>query len=309
NTAFIVLTGHGNEETAVSAMRAGALDYLNKNSLTQEALRRAIQNATEKMALRSQLAVKSQQLAERNSALTKRNEEIQRFYQTVCHELRTPLAATREFVSIVADGIAGGVNEEQSDLLRLASEGCDQITALLDDLLDAARMQTGKLTLRRQIVELGPFLRDVEKAFAGPARDHDIALGITLARDDLYVDADPLRLRQVINNLLSNALKFTDAGGEITVTVTPDGPHESWVRFSISDTGCGISSDDQPLIFERLYQAKPRGGDPGRGRGRPNRRDNEQLHGADLELASEVGVGSTFSFSLPAGVARIATPT
>ncbi|MEO0421273.1 MAG: HAMP domain-containing sensor histidine kinase [Pseudomonadota bacterium] len=308
STAFIMLTGQGSVDVAASAMRSGALDYLAKDQLTEAALRRSIINASEKMVLRVSLSDKTQALAERNRDLTLRNEEVRRFYQNVCHELRTPLAATREFVSLVGDGLAGAVTEEQTDLLRLATEGCDQITALLDDLLDAARMQTGKLGIQRESLRVYPFLRDVMRAHEGAARERELTLSLAIDEgDDLRVDADPVRLRQVLANLIGNALKFTAAEGVVKVSAKRDPHNARWIEFTVSDTGCGIDPAQQQRIFDRLYQATatattddPAALTDGLGLGLAISSEIVRLHGSELEVRSQVGQGSTFFFLLPA---------
>lgn len=303
HTAWIVLTRQGAEQVAATAMRAGVLDYLHKDQLTAASLERSIRNAVEKTALRSRLAFQSAQLAERNQALRQRNQEIQRFYQTVCHELRTPLSATREFIALLADGVVGEVSAEQQDLLRLASQGCDQIAALLDDLLDVARLQTGKLQLRRAAVPVGPLLDDLLRVHGGESARRGVTLRRQLPREGIAVNADPLRLRQVLSNLVSNALRFTPAGGVVTLAASLDGPRDDWVRLSVIDTGYGIREEDQPRVFERLFQSSdPAAGEAtasGLGLGLSICRDIVEQHGSCLHLHSRVGEGSTFSFPLP----------
>ncbi|MEM9386088.1 MAG: hybrid sensor histidine kinase/response regulator [Pseudomonadota bacterium] len=306
STAFIMLTGQGSVDVAASAMRSGALDYLAKDQLTEAALRRSIINASEKMVLRVSLSDKTQALAQRNRDLTLRNEEVRRFYQNVCHELRTPLAATREFVSLVGDGLAGTVSDEQADLLRLATEGCDQITALLDDLLDAARMQTGKLSVQRESLAVYPFLRDVVRAHEGAARERELTLSLAVDKSESFeVDADPMRLRQVLANLIGNALKFTSPQGTVSVSAKRDPHNARWVEFTVSDTGCGIDPAQQRRIFDRLYQATATSDDPanltdGLGLGLAISSEIVRLHGSELEVRSQLGQGSTFFFLLPA---------
>lgn len=307
STAFIMLTGQGSVDVAASAMRSGALDYLPKDRLSGESLKRSITNAAEKMRLRVSLSDKTRALEERNRTLSARNQEVKRFYQNVCHELRTPLAATREFIALVSDGLAGEVSPDQTDLLRLATEGCDQITALLDDLLDAARMQTGKLTVHCEPVLLRPFFSDVVRAHESAARERELDLQLDMPSDDaLLANADPVRLKQVLSNLIGNALKFTPAGGTIIVGARRDGYNPRWIEIEVTDTGCGIDPAQQRRIFDRLYQVTSADApsDPatltdGLGLGLAISSEIVHMHGSELEVRSEVGEGATFFFLLP----------
>ncbi len=306
-TAFIMLTGQGNVEIAASAMRSGALDYLAKEQVSASSLTRSIINASEKMRLRVSLSDKTRALEARNRTLSVRNEEVKRFYQNVCHELRTPLAATREFIALVNDGLAGAVNEKQADLLRLATDGCDQITALLDDLLDAARMQTGKLSVQMQCLALPSFFADVIRAHESAARERELALELELdTAAPLMAQADPVRLKQVLSNLIGNALKFTPAGGRITVAARRDRHNPRWIEVEVTDTGCGIEPAQQQRIFDRLYQVAeadtahgPGQLTNGLGLGLAISSEIVRLHGGELEVRSQVGEGATFFFLIP----------
>ncbi|MEO0974164.1 MAG: HAMP domain-containing sensor histidine kinase, partial [Pseudomonadota bacterium] len=228
---------------------------------------------------------------------------------------RTPLAATREFVALINDGIVGSVNDEQRDLLRLATDGCDQITALLDDLLDAARMQTGKLAIRPEAVALGALMRDALRAHEGEAKARQVDLSLELNDSDgaLQAHADPVRIKQVIANLVGNALKFTPAQGSVRVTLRHEPFQPQWIELQVQDTGCGISPGTQRHIFDRLYQSHDTAhgtlsASGGLGLGLAISSEIVRLHGSELEVRSREGEGATFSFLLPTSQRPSAQP-
>ncbi|MBZ0270067.1 response regulator, partial [bacterium] len=137
----IMLTGQGDEDVAVDALQAGVADYLRKETLGPGALRRSLGNAIEKTMLRNALSEHRRELEEANERLTARNDEIRRFYQTLSHEMKTPLTVAREFVAMVMDGLTGPITGAQSDNLRVALESCDQMAILINDLLDARHVE------------------------------------------------------------------------------------------------------------------------------------------------------------------------
>ena len=141
---IIMLTGQGNETIASDALRAGATDYLPKRAASTESLKRTIGNAVEKFHLRNAIENQTHRLQEKNMELTRKHEEIQRFYQTVSHELKTPLTSMKEFVCIILDGISGPINDEQKEYLSLVKESCMQMANGVNDLLDVTRLETGK---------------------------------------------------------------------------------------------------------------------------------------------------------------------
>ncbi|NND91930.1 MAG: hybrid sensor histidine kinase/response regulator [Granulosicoccus sp.] len=296
----IVLTADGGEEAAIEAVRSGASDFLAKRNVTRESLCRVVRNAVEKGMLRQSLTCRVHELEAANDLLVKRNDEIQRFYHTVSHEVKTPLTAIQEFVSIVFDGLAGPVQDEQKTILNYALESCSQICSHFDDLLELSRFETGKMT-----VDMTP--SSIHAVFdhcivaSTPAA---IAKGISLKSDNParmpLVMMQSNRIMQVISNLINNAIKFTDAGGAVTLecNVIEEGCR---LRLCVRDTGCGIPAGDTSKVFERLFQVT-QGSDQqdsgGMGLGLSIASEIVSLHGSTIELDSELGVGSAFSFTL-----------
>lgn len=296
----IILTSDGGEEAATEAVRSGATDFLTKRNVNQQSLCRAVRNAVEKARLRQSLLSRVNELEAANELLLRRNTEIQRFYHTVSHEVKTPLTAIQEFVSIVHDGLAGKIEEEQKTILNYALQSCDQIASHFNDLLELARFETGKMTIKLEPNSIHDVL-DHCLVSATPAA---ISKGITLEISDTPnippVLIQPNRIIQVLSNLISNALKFTDSGGTVTIGCQLSSDAKT-LKMSVTDTGCGLHTKDKTRIFERLYQVTPasdRGGEQGMGLGLSIASEIVALHGSRIEVESEPQKGSVFSFEL-----------
>lgn len=296
----IFLTGQSGEQAAIDAVRAGASDFLNKSSLTQSALCRAVNNGIEKSRLRKMHFNRVEELEIANDLLRQRNEEIQRFYHTVSHEVKTPLTAIQEFVSIVHDGLAGEVKDEQKTLLEYALQSCDQIKSHFNELLELSRFETGKMTLTLEPSSIYPVFDHCIAAATPAAVAKHIQLEITDQPDLPMVLMQSNRIMQVLSNLISNALKFTPAHGRVTINarLSDDGNR---MQLSVKDTGCGIKKCEIKHVFDRLYQVTPssdRDNERGMGLGLSISAQIIKLHGSQIDVDSVLGEGSEFSFDL-----------
>jgi PAS domain S-box-containing protein len=240
-------------------------------------------------------------LEESNKHLLRKNEEIQNFYHTVSHELKTPLTSAREFISIVLDGLAGPVNETQQEYLGIARESCHRLRVCINDLMDATRLETGKLTLEMKRGSLAALIQKLITLLGPVAARKQISLRHEVRADLPDFTFDENRLMQVLVNLANNALKFTPENGRVTITAdeTPNDP--GYFKVCVSDTGCGIAPEELERIFECLYQVpnKDGGSDQGVGLGLYICRELVQSHGGKIWVESELGKGSTFCFSIP----------
>jgi two-component system sensor histidine kinase/response regulator len=298
----IVLTGKGDEEVAVEVMQAGASDYRPKTAVSSESLKRAISNAIDKHRLNQAVEANRRELEEKNRHLERRQDEIHRFYHTLSHELKTPLTSAREFVAIVLDGVAGLLTCEQREYLALAKESCDQIKVYIDDLLDLTRLETGKLTMQVRRTPVGGLIERAVTSIAPVAQEKGIRLECHIEPDLPDCLVDDSRIMQVVSNLLSNALKFTPADGEVVVRVRGAADHADSALVSIS----GIEEDQLDRVFDRLYQTKASdaAGQGGLGIGLSICKELVKLHGGDIWVESELGKGSTFSFTIPSHISQ-----
>ena len=303
---FIFISGVMGEDVAVEALKKGAADYVLKDRLARlvPAIRRALQEAQERARRRQaeeQVQHIQTELEQTNRDLLRKNEEIQNFYHTLSHELKTPLTSAREFISIVIDGLAGPLNGRQLEYLGIARQSCDQLRVCINDLLDATRLETGKLAIHLKPASLSALIRRVVTAVTPTAIEKKIGLAAEVQPDLPEIPLDEHRMTQVITNLLNNAIKFTPAGGKIGIKVADAPDRPELVQISVSDTGCGIPIAEQSRIFDRLYQVKA--GDAtseaGVGLGLYLCRELVQLHGGEIWVQSQPGQGSTFSFVLP----------
>src|SRR6266516_853645 len=179
------------------------------------------------------------ELEQTNQDLRHRNEEIQNFYHTLSHELKTPLTSAREFISIVMDGLAGSFTETQLEYLRIAKDSFDQLRSCVNDLLDAARLDTGKLRLQSKPGSLGTLVQQVMTMMNPVAAKKNIRLSKQLQAGLPDVPMEGNRITLVITNLLNNALKFTAPGGQITLQVAEAPERPEYLQVSVSDTGRG----------------------------------------------------------------------
>jgi signal transduction histidine kinase len=255
-------------------------------------------------------AVKAEQiLEEANKHLVRNNQEIQNFYHTVSHELKTPLTSAREFVSIVMDGLAGPLNETQQEYLSIARESCNRLRVCINDLMDATRLETGKLTLEMKPSSLAALVRQLITILGPVAVRKQITLTSKVQPDLPDFCFDENRLMQVLVNLLNNALKFTSNHGRVTVTAGDAPDHPGYVKVCVKDTGCGLAPTEVEHIFERLYQvpSSESGSQQGVGLGLYISRELVQSHGGKIWVESELGKGSSFCFVIPQEQASEAT--
>lgn len=228
-------------------------------------------------------------LSNAESALAMRDEVL----AIVAHDLRTPLDAILTSVAFLMD--VEHSEEERQRLLSVMRRSVSGMHRLIDDLLDVARMESGAFTVDLHPCDLGAVASDVVEQFRGQAVNAGLSLECNIERNGLTATADKHRIAQVLQNLVGNALKFTPSGGRVTVAVTRG--DKAGVRCSVADTGAGIARDDLSRLFERFWQARRyrRGG---AGLGLAIARGIVEAHGAQLEVESELGAGSTFRFHL-----------
>jgi signal transduction histidine kinase len=220
------------------------------------------------------------------------------FVATVSHELRTPLTSISGFVDLLLDGAAGPLPPRSQRYLQLMRRNSQRLAALIDDLLDLSRIEAGRLTLRRTTIELPSVIQTVVASVEPQLVAKEQRLRVEVADDLPTVLADGERIAQVLGNLLSNAHKYTPADGAILVRAAP---HDHLVRVEVTDTGIGLSREEQALVFTRFFRAdhqavKDAGGT---GLGLAIARALVELHGGTIDVTSVPGEGATFGFTLP----------
>ncbi len=288
---LVVLTGLDDETTAAQALQEGAQDYLIKGQIESHGLRRALRYAME----RQRMQVETEQI--RKQQLQLKDE----FLSHVSHELRSPLTAIYQFVSILVDGLAGELRPEQSEYLRLTLRNVRQLESMIADLLEVTRVQTGKLNIEPQRASLSDAITDTVHMFEGSVAAKGITLSANIPADLPLAYLDPSRVRQVLINLVSNAIKFTAQGGEIKLQTRIFEEDPGLLVVEIADTGCGIKPEVSKLIFDRLYQATDAGehGRKGLGLGLYISKELVARQGGSIWVRSEPQKGSSFFFTVP----------
>ncbi|MDH5526682.1 MAG: PAS domain S-box protein [Nitrospirota bacterium] len=242
------------------------------------------------------------ELSDRVRELEASKREIQSFYHTLSHELKTPLTSAREFTLIIKDGLAGPLTDEQDEYLTDIEESCNQMTLIINDLVDATRLETGKLAIDPVPVRVAELTGRALAAVAERATQKGVVLLNHIPDPLPGVVADPHRITQVLTNLLTNALKFTPEGGTVEVDAERSADDPAMVAISVRDSGRGMSPEQATHVFQRFYQIDK--GDAhthqGLGLGLFICRELVQLHGGVISVQSELGNGSTFTFTLPA---------
>jgi NtrC-family two-component system sensor histidine kinase KinB len=214
---------------------------------------------------------------------------------TVAHEFRTPLTSLRMAIHLCLEQAVGPVTEKQADLLYAAREDCERLQAMVDDLLDLSRIETGRVEMRKRPTSITALLEATLETHRVLSEERGVQLVVTPLPVDEEVLADPERVALVLSNLVSNALRHTPAGGQITLHAQPQ---NGWVRFEVTDTGAGIPKEYQPHLFEKFYRVPGTPAD-GAGFGLFIAKEIVEGHGGEIGVKSAEGWGSTFWFTLP----------
>jgi signal transduction histidine kinase len=246
-----------------------------------------------------QLEESNRELNEANAKLRELSELKEEFLALTTHDLRSPLTVISGVINFFTSGRLGDLTPEQKNMVSMMERNTQNLIELVNDLLDASKLESGTMRLDLTSIELRSLIEDLSEQMQPMAREKEIALEATLPGDLPPLQADRAKLRRVLVNLLSNALKFTPRGGRITVTAAREAER---VRVSVADTGVGIQPDDLARLFDKYEQARSRAtrSEKGTGLGLYITRQLVELHGGEISVQSEVGKGSTFSFTIPA---------
>ena len=214
---------------------------------------------------------------------------------TVSHQLKTPLTSIRMAIHLLLEEKVGPLNEKQAELLLAAREDSDLLHGILANLLDISRMESGRQKMDLQEVSPAALVTEAVTPFRMAARDAGVEMETALPDDLPLVRADAGRIDHVFANLLANALRYTQAGGRITVSAAAE---EHDIRFRVADTGIGIPPQYLPQIFDRFFRVPGQEKEAGAGLGLAIAREIVEAHGGRVQVESREGQGTTFSFTL-----------
>ncbi len=231
-----------------------------------------------------------------------REAEVERlkneFISTVSHELRTPMTSIKGYTDLLFLGMAGGLSDAQRNFLQIIKSNADRLTALVNDILDISRIETGRLRLTIEPLDLGKIVSHVVTSFQEQYRESNLTLEWQVPEDLPEVRGDEARITQVLNNLLANAWHYTPAGGHVSVSIREV---DEFLQIDIEDTGIGIAEDDLSRIFDRFYRVdhpvvQETGGT---GLGLSIVKMFVEMLGGEIWVDSELDVGSIFHFTVP----------
>ncbi len=251
--------------------------------------------------LNRQLNESNRELNEANAKLRELAEMREEFLALTTHDLRSPLTVISGVISFFSSGRLGELSTEQKNMVAMMERNTQSLIELINDLLDASKIESGTMRLELSAVDLRALIRDVHESMGPLAHEKGIAIEERLPDDLPPLSADHEKLRRVIVNLLSNALKFTPKGGRVEVGAGRSSGDTPGVRVVVADTGVGIAPGDLARLFDKYGQARSRAtrGETGTGLGLYIARQLVEMHGGTIDVQSEVGKGSTFSFTLP----------
>ena len=259
-----------------------------------------LKNVAVQAAIAIQNALLFAEVKDKNAALERVNHLKSQFLATVTHELRTPLHSIISYGALILEGFLDGeLTNEQEEHIQFMVRRAEDLTRLVDDMLDLSKIEADRLEVKVEPLCLEPSLKDVLNQLKPLANNKGLNLSLEMVDPHLTVLADSHRIRQIVLNLVSNALKFTESGG-VTIRCILLEDYEL-IRISVHDTGIGISPVALGYIFEAFRQADGsttrRFG--GTGLGLTIARKLIELQGGEVAVESILGQGSTFSFTLP----------
>jgi len=260
-----------------------------------------IRDVTERRQMEDQLRVVQEkyvhELELRNKESEQANQLKTEFLSNMSHELRSPLHTIIGFSELLAEELEGSLNDKQQRFIGHILRDSQHLLDLINDLLDLTKIEAGRLELQH---EAFPIKAVIEETISS-VRPRATAKSVEIPTDvsiPTVVFADRLRLKQILHNLLTNAVKFTPNGGKVRVEA---GHRDRFAEISVSDTGIGIPEDQHQAVFDKFYQVRTatKGGSEGTGLGLAITKRLIELHGGSIWLQSELGKGSRFTFTIP----------
>ncbi len=232
------------------------------------------------------------------TVLRELNEMKSSFVEMVSHELRSPLASIRQMMTVMLDGLAGKLNEKQTDFVGRSQQKIEDLLNLINEMLDIARIESGKICQSQEPLQLVGMLEDTAALMRPRVDDRNITLRLDLPQDLPLIQADARNMEGLFTNLLSNAINYSPEGGLICVSACVQG---DYVRVSVSDTGVGIEPEEVPKIFDKFYRVKhPKTRQVrGTGLGLAIVKGIVESHRGFIKVDSQPGVGTTFHVLLP----------
>ncbi len=298
---IICMTAHEASYSYHDVVNAGAMDYITK-PFTVDEMKAKLSRVIREKNLILDLTQKSTELVKLNEELKRLDQLKSTFISSVSHELRTPLTVIKEFISLMLEGHAGTLTEDQKEYLSIANKNINRLTNLIETLLDFSRIESGKgLKLRFEPTRLTEVVEDAVMTFSQQLEEKGISIENRLDPETPLVLIDRHRMVEVFINLISNGIKFTPAGGKITINSRGLTDKRDHLKIVVADTGVGISPEDLPKVFDRFYQGGrgQTGQGTGTGLGLAITKEIIEAHHGSIYAESKFGSGASFTFHLP----------
>jgi signal transduction histidine kinase len=248
-----------------------------------------------RLSARSGVALQNARLYQ---AVQDANQAKSKFVSVVSHELRIPMTSIKGYADLLSKGMAGPVSDQQVEFLKTIQNNVERMSALVSDLSNISRIETGRLKLELKAFVIDSHLQETVNSLLPRIEEKGQTLEVYLAEDLPHVYADPNRFMQVMTNLISNASKYTPRGGWITVLAQRQ---DRFVRLEVRDTGLGISEEDQEKLFSQFFRSENPAvrEEQGWGLGLNVTKLLVELQGGEIGVESTLGKGSTFWFTVP----------
>ncbi len=287
----VILSGDDDDKIATAAVQAGAQDYLVKGHVTDVALKRAVRYAIERQELRDRLAASIDELERQRASVLELNQLKNDLIAVLAHDIKGPLTSIIGFAELLEEGFLEG--EGATDAARTIRTNAQRLATLANDVLALSRVEHGELEIADERVDVLEVIRSVIEL-----HEAERQIVLTAAVDEACVRGDADRLRQVFDNLVRNAIKYSPNGEPVEIALSSDG---DVFRIDVRDRGMGIPADELPKLFERFSRASNarRAKIPGTGIGLFIVRMIVERHGGSISVESRLDSGSSFVTTLP----------
>lgn len=297
----VMITGQGDEAVAARLMKEGAFDYLPKREGYEDSVPLMIRKTIaehrarlEKEEFQKEIALKKSELEKINKKLMDLDRMKSDFVANVVHELRTPLTIIKGNVDNIVEGYAGEVQPQQKEILSDIFKVVERLARLVNDLLDLSKIESGKMQLKKEDLDIVELAGEAMNGFEKLAKDKGIGIKKEFSKSRVMINADRDKLTQVFVNLIGNAVKFTDKG-DVTVRLAE---LQDEVQIEIQDTGLGMTKEETEKIFDKFVRVVAEKKE-GTGLGLPIAKDIITLHKGRIRVESTPDKGSNFIFNLP----------
>jgi signal transduction histidine kinase len=324
---IVAVTGNNTQEEREKSLAAGCSGFISKpidlfklridideyisgkkfEAVPEQTRNKYFRKYSEELVAKLQYRV--EELTEANQEMTRLNKELARinqfkdeFMANMSHELRTPLNSIIGFSEILVDGLAGDINEEQQEFINNILSSGKHLLLIINDILDLSKIRSGRMKLYIEEIRSDELITDIRQTISGVIQGKNQQFTQIVNEKVTTLNIDKKKVKQVLLNLLGNANKFTSEGGTIELQISPAQQNgESAIRFSVADSGIGISPENFELIFDEFRQVDGSHSREyeGTGLGLPIAKKLVELHGGKIWVESKVNHGTTFHFTLP----------